>query len=283
VKFEIFERLNTGSVKLNAQELRNCVYRGPFNELLRNLANDQNFRSCLGSSRVLDRMQDAELILRFLAFYDRSFLNYNSPMKSFLNGYMNENRNIGAEKTEKLTKAFKHATELSHTVFGSNAFRKFSYGSSKSTSGDWEKAVNRALFDVVMWGFTQYEKRQIVPCADTIRDEFILLCNDDAEFKDAITQGTGDKSRTLYRFEAWRARLKTVVGSPASEQRSFEAQMRQSMFKSDPRCKICGQMIRSMDDCEVDHIMPYSKGGATDQSNAQLAHRHCNRSKSNQH
>ena len=34
VKFEIFERLNTGAVKLNDQELRNCVYRGRYNVFL---------------------------------------------------------------------------------------------------------------------------------------------------------------------------------------------------------------------------------------------------------
>ena len=38
LKFEIFERLNTGSVSLNDQELRNCIYRGPYNGLLKELA-----------------------------------------------------------------------------------------------------------------------------------------------------------------------------------------------------------------------------------------------------
>ena len=37
LKFEIFERLNTGSVSLNDQELRNCIFRGTFNALLKKL------------------------------------------------------------------------------------------------------------------------------------------------------------------------------------------------------------------------------------------------------
>ena len=41
LKYEIFERLNQGSVKLNAQELRNCVYRGPFNAMLKDLATNK--------------------------------------------------------------------------------------------------------------------------------------------------------------------------------------------------------------------------------------------------
>ena len=38
LKFEIFERLNTGSIPLNEMELRNCVYRGRYIELLKELA-----------------------------------------------------------------------------------------------------------------------------------------------------------------------------------------------------------------------------------------------------
>ena len=45
LKFEIFERLNTGAVSLNQQELRNCIKRGPYNELIRTLAKDRDFMS----------------------------------------------------------------------------------------------------------------------------------------------------------------------------------------------------------------------------------------------
>jgi uncharacterized protein with ParB-like and HNH nuclease domain len=48
LKFEIFERLNTGSVSLNDQELRNCIYRGPYNRLLKELAEDPDFRYLMG-------------------------------------------------------------------------------------------------------------------------------------------------------------------------------------------------------------------------------------------
>ena len=48
VKFEIFERLNTGSVQLNAQELRNCIYRGKYNDLLENFAKNKDFQFLFG-------------------------------------------------------------------------------------------------------------------------------------------------------------------------------------------------------------------------------------------
>ncbi len=52
VKFEIFERLNSGSVTLNAQELRNCVFRGRFNEVLRELAENDDFLKIIGTSKA---------------------------------------------------------------------------------------------------------------------------------------------------------------------------------------------------------------------------------------
>src|SRR5438552_6194133 len=43
VRFDLFERLNTGGVELTDQEVRDCVFRGKFSELLDRLAQDQNF------------------------------------------------------------------------------------------------------------------------------------------------------------------------------------------------------------------------------------------------
>jgi uncharacterized protein with ParB-like and HNH nuclease domain len=48
VKFEIFERLNVGSVKLNDQELRNCIYRGKYNNLIKELSENKDFLTLLG-------------------------------------------------------------------------------------------------------------------------------------------------------------------------------------------------------------------------------------------
>ena len=79
IRFEIFERLNTGSVSLSEQELRNCLYRGTLNSLLRELSEYSIFRSCLGVTRAMPRMRDVEMALRFIAFYDRTFLNLRWP------------------------------------------------------------------------------------------------------------------------------------------------------------------------------------------------------------
>ena len=83
LKFEIFQRLNSGSVPLNDQELRNCEYRGPYNDLLRKLSKNSEFRSIMGFSGEDKRMRDVEYVLRFASFYFQGHLKYKAPVKSF--------------------------------------------------------------------------------------------------------------------------------------------------------------------------------------------------------
>jgi hypothetical protein len=123
VKFEIFERLNTGSVSLSDQEIRNCIYRGPYNDLISKIATADTFRKLLGIAGEANRMQDVELVFRFMAFNEATHLNYNQKMRAFLNGHMRDRRNISGELAHKYKVDFFHAVELSYTVFGDKAFR----------------------------------------------------------------------------------------------------------------------------------------------------------------
>lgn len=51
LRYEVFERLNRGSIALNEQELRNCIYRGPFCDLLTALEQDASWRKVKGSAK----------------------------------------------------------------------------------------------------------------------------------------------------------------------------------------------------------------------------------------
>ena len=71
LRYEVFERLNRGSMTLNEQELRNCVYRGPFNDLLAELEKDSYWRKSKGGDQPEGRFKEREVILRFFAFANR--------------------------------------------------------------------------------------------------------------------------------------------------------------------------------------------------------------------
>lgn len=64
--------------------------------------------------------------------------------------------------------------KLTKTFFGESAFRRFIRGNIKDHDGVWESnKINRGLFDIIIFGFTQYEKHQVIPLADSIREELI--------------------------------------------------------------------------------------------------------------
>jgi len=278
IRFEIFERLNTGSVKLNDQELRNCIYRGAYNQLLDELSHDRDFLELLGLRKPHKRMLDRELILRFFALYHKTYLRYEPPMKSFLNNEMETRVNLDENERTELKNTFKKSVELTKAVFGRNAFKRFIIGSEIDPNGTWEgRRINKALFDVVMYGFTDYEKQQIYPKIDSIREELIWLMTHDQGFIDSITISTNDKSKVLERFEKWLRSLRQIVGYPAKEPRAFSSEIKKDLYNTNSSCRICNQEIKFLDDAEVDHVDFYWRGGKTIPSNARLVHRFCNR------
>lgn len=93
VRFDLFERLNTGGVTLHAQEIRNIVYRGAFRGLLQELSANLDLRAILklprGTGDVLASAQYEEAVLRFFAYLDR-YRNFEHLVTQFLNDYMRD-------------------------------------------------------------------------------------------------------------------------------------------------------------------------------------------------
>jgi hypothetical protein len=279
IKFEIFERLNTGAVKLNDDELRNSVFRGPHIDLLKDLSENEDFQDILNRPQFHKRMIDRGMILRFLSFYNKTYLKYRPPIKQFVNHELDENKSLSAEKIKEYKKIFLHSVDLSKIVFGDKAFKRYVPGSEDNRSGSWSATrINMALFDIVMWGFANYEKNQVVPNADAIREELINLMSSNQEFIDSIMIQTSSTEQVQKRFEVWKNSLKQVIGPIGKkEPRAFSYTLKKELFEQDKKCNICNQIIQSIDDAEVDHIEHYWRGGKSIPENARLVHRYCNR------
>jgi len=193
MKFEIFERLNTGAIVLNAQELRNSLYRGSFNSMLRALAKDNAFRTCIGTAHPRKRMADEEFLLRFFALRAR-LPNYRPPLKKFLNEYMRSVQNADDMALDDLGQMFRSTVSGIERVWSSSAF-KVTDRSGRAT----ERAPNRALFDAQMLAFSWVQDSSEIdqrraPIVQAFAD---LFAEDD--FVDSISLATGDRSRTVLR------------------------------------------------------------------------------------
>lgn len=88
VRFDLFERLNTGGIRLSDQEIRACVFRGPFSDFLAELAELEEFRTAvrLPPARREDRTEE-ECVLRFFA-YLHGYKIFEHSVIDFLNNYM---------------------------------------------------------------------------------------------------------------------------------------------------------------------------------------------------
>lgn len=281
LKFEIFERLNSGAVSLNQQELRNCIYRGPYNELIKTLSLREDFISIVGQEPPRDRMRNIELVLRFAAFYHATYLHYKPPILRFLNNEMEGYRYITESKSNELVNAFKNTTAIIKTLLGEHAFKRFYSGTPNNPNGYWEsQRFNASLFDIMMYSFAKEDKNKVYQNLDSIREALICLMTEDQEFIDSIELGTSGLKAVTKRFDKWRLALQSIIGIGQKEPRCFSFRIKEELFNTNPTCAICAQRIQDIDDSAVDHIEQYWLGGKTIPQNARLTHRYCNTSRS---
>ncbi|HVA50120.1 MAG TPA: DUF262 domain-containing protein [Pirellulales bacterium] len=191
--YHIFERLNTGGVLLQPQEIRSCIFHGPLSKLLHELNSDVRWRAIFG--KVSSRMRDQELILRFFAlFYNQS--DYSKPMKEFLNRFMAHHRSLNAGTAAEFRRAFEETVRLIYDALGTKAFKP-------------KRAVNAALCDAVMVGTASRLKAGLVEDAAAMKAAYAgLLAN--ADFQAAIGSATTNDASVHARLKLARGAFATV-------------------------------------------------------------------------
>ena len=276
--FVVFERLNTGGTRLNEMEIRNCLFRGALNEKVKELARDRDFRQCVNETTLETRMKDRSLVLRFLAFYERTHFKCRKGMKKFLNEFMEVYRNPTEEKLREFEDKFRHCVKASLTVFGRHAFRlKSDITGSQRSLGEWSSRSNSAIFQCVATSFADYTMPTITKHSDQIYEEYLDLIHTDKQWVDFVRRATGTFERLDYVFETWQKRLRSLLRDDAPmEPRAFSKKLKEELFSQDATCGLCGNAISLIDDAVVDHDEHYWRGGKTVPENARLAHRYCN-------
>ena len=171
----IFERLNTGGMLLRPQEIRACIYHGRFNNLLKTLNENAEWRQIFG--RVHRRMRDHELILRFFALYF-DIENYNPPMKDFLNKYMAKNRDLQVQSADSLVDTFSRTIHTMYESVRASAFKPFGL-------------INAASFDSVMVGIARRLERSGISDSRELERKYNELHRNET-FISAISASTAD-------------------------------------------------------------------------------------------
>ena len=192
--YSIFERLNTGGIPLQPQEIRACVYRGRLNELLSGLAENQHWKRVYGPASV--RKKDEEIILRFFALY-HSLEEYERPMKKFLNDFMEDHRNLDDDLSARFRSRFEGAVATVAEVLEPGALRP-------------ERNLNVSVADAVLVGLAHRLDHGPIQDPDALRTahERVLEA---LRKEELYTSGTTSKERVRRRIELARTEYEAVA------------------------------------------------------------------------
>jgi 5-methylcytosine-specific restriction endonuclease McrA len=274
LRYEIFERLNRGSMQLNEQEIRNCVSRGPFNDLLMELEKDPIWRKVKGGTDPEGRFKEREMILRFFAFANR-LQQYTGSLKRFLNEYMGPYAPKEPQDIKNHINLFKQTVQNIYAVFGKESARLYEI-TPESNDGSWDKKFSVTAFDMQAAALMNRSTAKVQQASEQIRELFIYTMLTDTELRDAISKRTGSTSQTRIRWSRFRELTDPIINGTVVEPRFYSYQFREGLWKKSHVCLLCKNEIHDFDDSTVDHVLAWVRGGRTTAGNGQLAHRSCN-------
>ncbi len=204
IKFDVFQRLNTNTVPLNAQELRNCIYRGTLNSLLKEAVEYEPWLRILNRRKPDKRMRDEELVLRFYAFRLHGLQSYRTPQKHWLNDTARQGKSYGAKRIAELGDLWRHSIDVSLIWFDpKDCFRR--------GAGPKSKAINRALFDLIMLLAADMTTVRARKVRNKLRTAYRSLFDGD-EFVDLISKSVDHTKRTKRRFTIWNQQVVNKLG-----------------------------------------------------------------------
>ncbi len=186
--YTVFLRLNTGSLRLSPQELRQALHPGEFLTYINNYTYDDNpIRKYIFKAEAPDnRMRDVEYILRFFAF--KNFHStYHGKLKDFLDNACDElNKKWLTNKDDILLqmKELEESIEFTHKIFENNCFQVF-------LGSEYSSKFNITIFDLFTQYFSIPDNRIILEnYHEKIKTTFENLMKTDNQFKEYTAVST---------------------------------------------------------------------------------------------
>jgi len=212
VKFEIFKRINTGGMPLNHQEIRNCLANANVRSMLKRLTHSKEFLDATDGSVRSIRMEDQELIMRFLSFYYERIIkhkdfSYKGNMKAFLDDTLQVLNHESPDRLSQIEQAFLNSMRNSHYLFGVYAFRKCKR--EHLEQGARRQLINKSLFTTISVLLSTYPHEEIVKKNDVacLLHPFTDKLDNNPEFYSNLTIGTNEQKRMEKTFDI----VKTLV------------------------------------------------------------------------
>ena len=211
VLYNIFYRLNTGSVSLSPQELRQVLNKGPFADYLMEVTSEpQPIHRILKRNGPDPRLRDAELILRFMVFVMFS-KEYKGSLRRFLDekmGHITEHWDEYRERVKQVYSDFNRAIEkLEQVLEGDNVGRRY------SPDRGWERPLNKVLFEVEAYYFMCLDDAIIKNKKKQFTTELEKFFKDNPVFIESIQASTSNLEKYINRYTLFCDLINKVFGT----------------------------------------------------------------------
>ncbi len=167
LKQMVFDRINSGGEKLEAQEKRNANFDGKLNKLCIALSENESLCKTWGiplyiegsngihtaraANKLFKTMGDVELVLRFFAYRQKHQLHTGS-LEKYLDRYLEQANYLSQETLDALSSLFNESIDLAYEVFGEQAFYLY-----RERKGQWAwyERPTVAVYDPMMLVLSQ--------------------------------------------------------------------------------------------------------------------------------
>lgn len=190
MKYSLFNRINTGGLKLTNQEIRHAMSQsinsGVASRFLSEIVKEEAFCKMVGNNN--NRMSYQELVLRHMAFILFGSDTYKSSLSKFLDFTMDELGRLENEKRDSLRANFLASMKTAYDLFNNDAFKK------TLAEPTHKKVVNKPLFEVVsvcLASIDDKARTRLTEQGDKFREEFKALLTDTA-FHESISRSTAN-------------------------------------------------------------------------------------------
>ena len=199
-KYEVFHRLNSGGQPLNAQEIRNVLFRGPLNDLVVALSGEEFLRRQLkirdNRSSAYRTMVDVEYVVRFLTLHE-SWTGFSGSLRDSMDSFMARNVKPTPDELIAFREDFKRSIHGCMNLWGNNAFKR-------PDGPGWRDQALAGMYDAQMIAVAELSDNELFNTLDH-KAQIVAGTRElfaDPEFESAVRTATNTPSKIFDRVTA---------------------------------------------------------------------------------
>lgn len=265
----LFQRINRTGIKLTNMEVWNNEYHGTsILKMVKQIREEaRNFyEDIIYTEENIKRMLPLDDIIDLCNCLEKNSIEGGS--KRELDSFLKHQKDISDNESSEIKSKFRKVINNIKEIFSKQDLESSAY--SKRTHFI-SLFLSVGLLIPKCYILTDIEKLKKA-LLDFIEDQ-------PQEYKESVLGAIRQKAARERRVRCLKDEI-LKYAKDLDENRLFEESLKQKFWREyNHTCQICKREIKDYKDATLDHIEPWAKGGRTEESNAQLAHKKCNQGK----